>query len=213
MKPVRKCYSVDLQNTDPMIESIKEIDVELFQFLNPLGHPYLDGIMWYISAPTTWIPLYLLFVWWIWEQKGWRTLIVVLLSAAVVVTLSDQISVNLFKEVFQRYRPTHNHVIGEHVLTVFEPNGNEYRGGKFGFVSSHATNHFAIAFFLFLVLRPMWWVWGILLFLWATVISYSRIYLGVHFPADVTAGALLGISIGGFVYLLYSLILPKLKLK
>jgi len=186
-----------------MIEQLEKLDQDLFLTLNPLGHPWLDGVMWYISQTGTWIPVYLIFAWWIWEKKGPKVLFTSLGAIAFLILLTDQSSVHLFKEVFMRYRPTHNFDIGDSVLTVINPAGDEYRGGKFGFVSSHAANIYGIAFFLFLLLKPNWWVWSALLFLWATLICYSRIYLGVHYPGDIVVGGLLGMSLATFVYYIY----------
>ena len=138
-----------------MIEFIKELDTALFIELNALGHPWLDQVMWYVSQKETWLPVYIPFFWWIWDLKGGKALIAAILSVAIVITLADQFSVHLFKDVFERYRPTHNLDIGKKVLTVIGPNGQEYRGGRFGFVSSHAANNFGVAAFIFLFLRPM----------------------------------------------------------
>lgn len=167
--------------------------------------------MWYISQKETWLPVYLIFAWWLWDTKGGKALIATIISIALLITLSDQSSVHFFKEVFMRYRPTHNLEIGDQVMTVINPDGQEYRGGKYGFVSSHAANNFGVAMLLFLILRPMWWVWGFLLFLWAGVISYSRIYLGVHYPADIVCGALLGCFWAILVFLIYRAVGKKMN--
>jgi undecaprenyl-diphosphatase len=194
-----------------MIENLEALDQELFLALNPLGHPWLDGVMWYISQTATWLPVYFIFAWWIWEKKGPKVLFTSLAAIAVLILLTDQISVHLFKEMFQRYRPTHNLDIGDSVLTVINPSGDEYRGGRFGFVSSHASNIFGIAFFIYLLVKPNWWVWSSLIFLWAVIICYSRIYLGVHYPGDIFVGALLGISLSSLVYFTYRAIGRKYK--
>ncbi len=182
-----------------MIERIESIDRAVFLFLNELGHPYLDLPMWYISSIVLWIPLFIYFLFYAYKKAGWYLLLYLFLGMALCVLLSDRISVELFKEVFQRFRPTHNEEIKDLVQTVVKPNGHEYRGGLFSFVSSHATNFFSIATFLFLNFRKYttkWW-W---LFPWAILIGYSRIYLGVHYPADIIGGAILGCSIGAGLY-------------
>lgn len=126
-------------------------------------------------------------------------MLILLLASAVCVSLTDLISVHGFKENVQRYRPTHNTEIGHLVKTVSKPNGEEYRGGIYGFVSSHAANFGGITILLFLFFRKYskWWY---LLFPWCILIAYSRIYLGVHYPSDLFAGAMLGIAVGCFVY-------------
>ncbi|MCB9224887.1 MAG: phosphatase PAP2 family protein [Crocinitomicaceae bacterium] len=191
-----------------MLETLEKLDQELFLWLNAPHSEFLDALMWYVSAKWIWIPLYLLFLWYAFKKGGWKFAIYVLLGAVASVALADLISVNAFKEVFQRYRPTHNTEIGEMVKTVVRPNGEIYKGGLYGFVSSHAANMSAITTFLlfsFLQFSKKWW-W---LVFWPLLIMYSRIYLGVHYPSDVFVGAMVGISVG----ILVSLSSKKLKQK
>jgi undecaprenyl-diphosphatase len=179
-----------------MIERLESIDRELFLWLNGLHTPWLDQPMYYVSEELTWLPVYLLLLYMVYRSHGLRTMWWSLLAVALVVTLCDRISVELFKNVFQRFRPTHHGDIGPLVHTV-----NDYRGGRYGFISSHAANYFGIATLVWLVVRPhfgrrAWWILP-----WAALIAYSRIYLGVHYPADVAVGALLGLLVGWGVYL------------
>ena len=111
-------------------------------------------------------------------------------------SLADQISVKVFKEGFERLRPSHNPEIKDLIHTV-----KGYRGGQFGFVSSHAANTFAMAFFTSKLFRNRYYSWFI--FIWAAVVSYSRIYLGVHYPLDIIGGALLGMLLGYLVFIPY----------
>jgi undecaprenyl-diphosphatase len=182
-----------------LFETLEHIDRSLFLHLNDVHAPWLDVVMWYVSWTATWIPLFLFFCWYAYRKRGAKFLLILLGSAALSVALTDFISVNGFKETVQRYRPTHNTEIGHLVQTVLKPNGDEYRGGLYGFVSSHAANFGGITTLLFLFFRPYsrWWY---LLFLWLALIAYSRIYLGVHYPADLIAGAILGITIGFFMF-------------
>lgn len=178
-----------------MIESLNTIDTEIFLLLNKLNSPFWDQVMWYITSIKLWIPLYILILFFIFKRyklKGFFVLIFLVL----LVTLADQSSVKLFKEVFQRLRPCHNPNLDGLVHTV-----NGKCGGKFGFVSSHATNTFAFAMFISLFFKQQWIT--ISFFIWAIVVSYSRIYLGVHYPGDVLGGAVLGIGCGLIVYYLY----------
>ena len=107
----------------------------------------------------------------------------------MVVLFCDRVSVELFKEVFQRYRPSRNLEIGDLLHLHIDDNGNPYTGGWYGFVSSHATNFFGMAMYFWLWLRPAkrWVV--LMLFSWAAFVSYTRIYLGVHYPFDMLGAA------------------------
>lgn len=175
-----------------MLDTLGNWDRSLFLLLNGAHSPAWDAVMWRVSETATWIPLfvalagYLAFVY---RGKAlW-----VLVGAAVLVGISDQASVHLFKEVFERPRPCHQPDLAPLVHLV-----NGHCGGRFGFVSTHACNAFSLAVFTALWVRR-WWCWFALL-LWAVTIGYSRIYLGVHFPGDVIAGALVGSSLACGMY-------------
>jgi undecaprenyl-diphosphatase len=117
------------------------------------------------------------------------------LFVAIAVTLCDQISVLIKDYLVQRPRPTHNPEIADLVHIIYNgdyPNG--YRGGKYGFVSSHAANVFGVAAFLSNQFKH--YRWTLFLFTWALIVSYSRIYIGVHYPLDIIFGAILGALIG-----------------
>ncbi|MFK8037165.1 MAG: phosphatase PAP2 family protein [Crocinitomicaceae bacterium] len=184
-----------------MIDWLEGIDRALFLFLNGCHTSFFDTVMWYVSTIIVWIPLFIYFTFYAFKKGKWPFLIITLVGIALCILFADRISVEAFKEVFQRYRPTHNLEIKDIVHTVNKPSGAAYFGGMYGFVSSHAANFFAITTFLvacFFKFSKKWFF----LFLWATLIGYSRIYLGVHYPADVFVGGILGISIGYIVYLI-----------
>ncbi|MDX1350381.1 MAG: phosphatase PAP2 family protein [Putridiphycobacter sp.] len=191
-----------------MTDTLEYIDQQLFLFLNGLHTPILDTIMWYVSTIKLWIPLFIIILIYAFNKGKWQLALIVTLGVALNILLADRISVELFKEVFQRYRPTHNLDIRHLVHTVQKPNGNTYLGGQFGFVSSHAANFFAITTFLVFMFRRFSKLWY-LLFLWAALIAYSRIYLGVHYPSDVLVGGLLGMLIGTVVYYISKSIITK----
>ena len=178
-----------------MVNWLVAIDTQLFLFLNGLHTPFLDPIMVFFSGKITWLPLYLIIIFFMYKQFGWR-LLWPLLGVALIVVLADQTSVHLFKNVFERLRPCHNPDIKKMVHLAASR-----CGGKFGFVSSHAANTFGVATFLALLFKRRWFTVSIIL--WAAIVSYSRVYLGVHYPGDVLAGGLLGYICGLAVWNLY----------
>ncbi len=175
-----------------MLETINNWDTQLFLFFNGMHSPFWDSVMWWISDKINWIPLYIVLLGYM-VYTFRRKAIWILLAVPVLILMSDQSSAHLFKETFERLRPCHQTHLAGMIHLV-----NDYCGGSYGFVSSHAANHFAIAFFTALWLRKQWYWIGILL--WAALVSYSRIYLGVHFPGDILGGAALGILLAWGVY-------------
>jgi undecaprenyl-diphosphatase len=175
-----------------MIDQLMQWDEALFRLINGWHSPFWDTVMWAVSAKLTWLPLYLFILGWmirIYRRRFW----VLLLFIVLLVVLTDQVSVQLFKKVFLRLRPCHQEALAATVHLV-----KGHCGGMYGFVSSHASNMFGVAMFSSLLIRNRTYTW--LIFLWAAWVGYSRIYLGVHFPGDVVGGALLGSLLGWLVY-------------
>ncbi len=178
-----------------MIEFLKNIDTDLFLFLNGIHSDFFDSLMWWISNKYVWIPLYAYLLYLLIKKYGKKSILPVV-TIILLIIVTDQLSVHLFKNMIQRYRPTHNLDISELVHTV-----NNYKGGIFGFISSHAANSFGIATLLLLFLKNKHI--SLILIFWAIIVSYSRIYLGVHFPGDIACGGLFGIIIAFILYRLY----------
>lgn len=179
-----------------IINFIKEVDTQLFLFLNSKHNSFFDSLMHWASHKLVWIPLYAFFLYLVFKHFG-KKIIWVALAAVLLIVLSDQISVHAFKNVFLRYRPCHNLLL----QTQIHINGN--CGGTYGFISSHAANTFALAMFLFLIFKSKIKYFGVFLFTWATLVSYSRIYNGVHYPADILGGAIVGSGIASLVFIVY----------
>lgn len=184
-----------------MLEKLNALDTKLFLWLNSLHTPFMDKLMWFISGKEEWVPLYLVIIGVIIYKYRWRS-IYVFIAVGVFVTLADQISTNVFKEGIKRLRPSHAENLKGLVHLYTKSNGEVYFGGLHGFVSSHAANSFAMATFTAYLFNVKWY--SISIFAWAAVVSYSRIYLGVHYPGDIIGGALLGFVIGWGVFKLYS---------
>lgn len=175
---------------------MEQIDQQLFLFLNSANSPFWDSIMYFLSMKLVWAPLYLAILLWMGQRYG-KKFWILLLFVALSVFLADRTSV-MIKYLVDRPRPCHETSIQGLVHMV-----NGVCGGKYGFVSSHAANSFNVAFLSLSFIRKKWYTFFIIL--WASAVSYSRIYLGVHYPGDVAGGAILGAFIGWGVYKLFSL--------
>lgn len=178
------------------IDSIKDIDTQLFLFFNGKHNSFFDVLMFWSSHRFIWIPLYVFLFYLVYKQVG-KKIWLIAITIALAIFFSDQLSVHAFKNVFLRYRPCHNLLI----QSLVHVNGN--CGGTYGFISSHAANTFALAMFLSLFFYQKIKYFTLLIFSWALFVSYSRIYNGVHYPADIAVGAIVGMGIGIGMFRLY----------
>ena len=185
------------------MEALSNIDTEFFLFLNGLHTSWLDKVMIAVTQMWVWIPLYLLLIYWTVKQYGKRCWWI-FLAVGIVVLCSDQLSAHVCKPLFQRLRPCYNADLQD---LIYLPKG--MAGGRYGFVSSHAANTFAVAAFLTPALRKDRNWMGIVLYLWAFISSYSRIYLGFHYLGDIICGAVLGILIGLILWKVFQLVVVK----
>ena len=185
------------------MEWLELIDRDLLLWVNQHYTSFLDTIMVFASAKFGWTPLYVLLLFMLYKKFGLKGFIISIVSIAVLITIADQTSVKLFKEVFLRYRPCHSLDIKDSLRLI------EGCGGKFGFLSSHATNTTAVAVFMMLMLRNKWLYY--IMPLYFILNGYSRIYLGKHYPSDVVAGTLLGAIIAFAVYWLFTMANKKLN--
>lgn len=187
------------------MEALGTLDERFFLFLNGLHTDWMDKVMIAVTQMWVWLPLYLLMIYWTVKQYGKRCWWI-FIALGIVVLCSDQLSAHVCKPLFQRLRPCYNVDLQD---LIYLPKG--MAGGKYGFVSSHAANTFAIAAFMTAALRKnRAWV-GIVLYLWAFISSYSRIYLGFHYPGDIFCGAVLGILVGLIFWKVFQLVLLKNK--
>lgn len=167
-----------------MIEKLLEIDRDLFIYLNSLGSEQFDGLWLVITQKSSWIPVFLIILYLLYKNLGWRHSLLIIFSVAGLLTLTDQ-TTNIAKMFFERLRPGSNPELAELIRAVQKRN-------SFSFFSGHASNSMAAAFFLFRVLHPYIRYMGFI-FLWPVIFAYSRIYLGLHYPFDIFCGYIWGI--------------------
>lgn len=169
-----------------MIVYLNQIDKAILFFFNGLHTPLLDQVMLFITGKFIWIPLYILIVgllMWKYKKASW----LVIMALVLAIAASDQFASTICKPTFKRLRPCHHELL-KSKLHIINP-----AGGKYGFISSHAANTFALAIFMVLALKEKRsWI-GYPLLVWAGLVSLSRVYLGVHYPSDIFFGAISGI--------------------
>jgi len=174
-----------------MFKKLIEFDKYLFGIVNQkASNPFFDLIMPFIRQPLFWLPLYffiVLFAIYNFPKKAgiWIG------SMLITVGITDSISSRVFKPLFGRLRPCNNPELSDSIRLLVD-----HCGQNGSFTSSHATNHFGIAVFIFITLGKLWGKFNYLFLLWAAAICYAQVYVGVHFPFDVLGGAILGSSIG-----------------
>lgn len=192
-----------------MFESLEAIDRSIVLAVNSWNTPFLDQFFWMVTQTVTWIPFYVLLLYFIWKKNGLKTMLVFLGMALLLVALVDSSTTYLFKETIQRYRPSHNLLLENKLHFFVKSNGDLYQGGQYGFFSSHASNNAAIALLSWLFLgkdypRLKW-----LLIASVGLIGLSRIYLTVHYLSDVLCGIVWGLLWAFVFWKLYQQFIAK----
>lgn len=184
-----------------MIEYLNQIDQDWVVFLNNLGSDTWDSFWLFITDKWASIPLYIFLLGLCIYTKKWKKTLLILLCVALLILCTDQLA-RCFKYGFERLRPCHNDLINSQLRIL-------RCGGKFGFFSAHACSTFAVATFFSFLFKDKYCKLGYFLFFWAVIISYSRIYLAVHYPFDVLVGLIFGCFLGYLFFLLYKKISQK----
>lgn len=180
------------------MEEIIQFDKQLLLMVNGSDSVFLDYVVLTLTNAKTWIPLYLslFYVVVMTHKPNWRDILLILGAAGLCVLLAGTVDDSIVKPLVARWRPTHDPEIGMLVDVV-----NDYRGGNYGFFSAHASNTFSIALFFSLLIRHRLFV--IFMVCWSLINCWTRLYLGVHYPGDITVGLIWGAIVGYSVYRLY----------
>ena len=186
------------------LQRLIDIDKQLMLALNGSNSLYMDGVMKIYTSTVVWIPVALVLLFIVLKNNTPRASLLVVLGVALTILASDQMSSAFIKPLVGRLRPSLDPEF-MHLIDTF----NDYRSGSYSFTSSHACNSFALAMFISLLIRNK--VLSFSMLAWASINSYSRIYLGVHFPGDIFCGAILGTIIGSITYWLYSVVHSKIE--
>lgn len=173
-----------------MLEQLIQCDKELFLFLNNLGTSTWDNFWLVVTNKLTFIPLYAALLYLLYKHLGLKTLLLLVLVIAAMITFTDQVT-NLFKDGFERLRPCREDGVKEFMRYIAP------RCGKYGFFSGHSSNSMAAAVFAGLLLRPYYKKLIFILLFWSALVAYSRIYVGVHYPLDIICGMSFG-ALAGF---------------
>lgn len=183
-----------------MIDWLESIDRQIVLTINGWNNSLLDEIMWVISGKITWIPLYIALIYFGIQKLGWKKALLYIGCVLLAVGCTDFICSGIIKELVQRYRPSHNLLLVDSLHFYEFEDGSVYRGGKYGFVSSHAGNFFALAWMAGWILKPYYKRILSTLLILAVIISYSRIYLGVHYLSDIIGGIIVATFVSIIIY-------------
>lgn len=185
---------------------LSDIDARLLLIVNGAHSPFFDSVMWCISGRWIWLPFYAVLAYLLFRRMSWKRASICLVTIGLIILAADQTCATLIRPEIGRLRPANlNNPLSSFVHVV-----NGYRGGRYGFPSCHAANTFALAVFMSLVIRHKWFT--VMMFSWAFVVSYSRMYLGVHYFGDLFCGATIGSLFAVLFYYLQNYLFKRLNI-
>lgn len=185
---------------------LSDIDARLLLIVNGAHSPFFDSVMWCISGRWIWVPFYVVLAYLLFRRMSWKRASICLVTIGLIILAADQTCATLIRPEIGRLRPANlNNPLSSFVHVV-----NGYRGGRYGFPSCHAANTFALAVFMSLVIRHKWFT--VMMFSWAFVVSYSRMYLGVHYFGDLFCGATIGSLFAVLFYYLQNYLFKRLNI-
>ena len=185
---------------------LSDIDARLLLIVNGAHSPFFDSVMWCISGRWIWVPFYAVLAYLLFRRMSWKRASICLVTIGLIILAADQTCATLIRPEIGRLRPANlNNPLSSFVHVV-----NGYRGGRYGFPSCHAANTFALAVFMSLVIRHKWFT--VMMFSWAFVVSYSRMYLGVHYFGDLFCGATIGSLFTVLFYYLQNHLFKRLNI-
>lgn len=185
---------------------LSDIDARLLLIVNGAHSPFFDSVMWCISGRWIWVPFYAVLAYLLFRRMSWKRASICLVTIGLIILAADQTCATLIRPEIGRLRPANlNNPLSSFVHVV-----NGYRGGRYGFPSCHAANTFALAVFMSLVIRHKWFT--VMMFSWAFVVSYSRLYLGVHYFGDLFCGATIGSLFAVLFYYLQNYLFKRLNI-
>lgn len=185
---------------------LSDIDARLLLIVNGAHSPFFDSVMWCISGRWIWVPFYAVLAYLLFRRMSWKRASICLVTIGLIILAADQTCATLIRPEIGRLRPANlNNPLSSFVHVV-----NGYRGGRYGFPSCHAANTFALAVFMSLVIRHKWFT--VMKFSWAFVVSYSRMYLGVHYFGDLFCGATIGSLFAVLFYYLQNYLFKRLNI-
>lgn len=186
------------------LQRLVDIDKQVMLALNGSNSLYMDGVMKIYTTTVVWIPVALVLLFVVLKNNSPRVALLSVLAVTLTFVATDQVSSHLIKPLVARLRPCQDPTF-MHLIDTF----NNYRSGGYSFTSSHACNSFGLFAIISLIIRNR--ALSLSLLLWAVLNSFSRIYLGVHFPGDILCGSILGCVIGTVMYLLYNFVRKKVE--